>query len=194
MALEYSPREKYALPRFPYALPSRARPVAHLHCHFQVLRVVRDGLGIVAQRIIRDAEGAVDKRSIVRHGSPHGGCHRPGRCSISNTRIWSAVGFAAVRVPAPARAAAAPARAAACTRPCASASASSGLDSPLCPAFHALIWQHQRERVRVGEGERRGGICVCVCVYLRARARAPAHVYVTYTHSFSHIVSACAFH
>ena len=169
MALEYSPREKYALPRFPYALPSRARPVAHLHCHFQVLRVVRDGLGRVAQRIIRDAEGAVDKRSIVRHGSPHGGCHRPGRCSISNTRIWSAVGFAAVRVPAPARAAAAPARAAAaparaaaaparaaaCTRPCASASASSGLDSPLCPAFHALIWQHQRERVRVGEGERR---------------------------------------
>ena len=27
--------------------------------------------------------------------------------------------------------------------------------SPLCPAFHALIWQQQRERVRVGEGERR---------------------------------------
>ena len=25
----------------------------------------------------------------------------------------------------------------------------------LCPAFHALIWQQQRESVRVGEGERR---------------------------------------
>jgi len=58
----------------------------------------------------------------------------PASCSsIFNTRIWSAVGFTAVLVSA---------RAAA-------------TQSPLCPAFHALIWQHQRERVRVGEAERR---------------------------------------
>ena len=103
--------------------------------------------------------------SLARHRSPHGSCHRPGDpalpcpasrqlqkaalvsrawlraparqsaatascASISNTRIWSAVGFAAVRVPA--RAAAA--------------------HWPLCPAFHDLIWQQQRERVRAGEG------------------------------------------
>jgi hypothetical protein len=40
-----------------------------------------------------------------------------------NTRIWSAVGFAAVRVSA---------RAAA-------------VHSPLCPAFHTLIWQQQKK-------------------------------------------------
>jgi hypothetical protein len=57
----------------------------------------------------------------------------PSSCSsIFNTRIWSAVGLAAVRVSA---------RAAA-------------MHSPLCPDFHALIWQQQRQRVRVGEGER----------------------------------------
>jgi hypothetical protein len=52
---------------------------------------------------------------------------------IRNTRIWSAVRFAAVRVSA---------RAAA-------------TQSPLCPAFHALIWQQERERERGVEGERR---------------------------------------
>ena len=55
----------------------------------------------------------------------------PASCvSSSNTRIWSAVGFAAVQAPVLAAAA-------------------------HSPAFHALIWQQQKERVRVGEGERR---------------------------------------
>ena len=50
----------------------------------------------------------------------------PASCSsIFNTHICSAVGFAAVR--GSARAAA--------------------THSPLCPAFHALVWQQQRERV-----------------------------------------------
>ena len=53
--------------------------------------------------------------------------------SLSPSLPWSAVGFAAVRVSA---------RAAA-------------MHSTLCPAFHALVWQQQRERVRVGEAERR---------------------------------------
>ena len=84
---------------------------------------------------------------------------------ISNTRIWSAVGFAAV---VSARAAAE--------------------HLPLCPAFHALIWQQQRETVRVGEVAtvRHLRVVMSLCV---ACACACAHVYVTYTHSLqvSHI-------
>ena len=79
----------------------------------------------------------------------------PSSCSsIFNTRICSAV----VRVSA---------RAAA-------------THSPLCPAFHALIWQQQRERVRVGrqsDGEAFSRVCVCRCV----RSRASAHVHMQHT-------------
>ena len=86
-----------------------------------------------SRRLIRDAEGAVDKRSVVC-GSPHGitAAATPRQSaalascsSFPSTRIWSGVGFAAVLVPA--RTAAA--------------------HSPLCPAFHTLIWQKRRESV-----------------------------------------------
>jgi len=50
--------------------PALPRPVAHLLGNRQVLRVVLDGLAEVPLRLIRVAEGAVDKRSIVRHRSP----------------------------------------------------------------------------------------------------------------------------
>jgi hypothetical protein len=144
------PQPLIRIPEVPVrrALP---RPVAHLLCNRKDLHVVLDGLGIVPWRLIRDAEGAVDKRSVAP-GSPHGStaaatalaacsCAATPRqsaalascSSIPSTRIWPAVGFAAVLVPA--RTAAA--------------------HSPLCPAFHILIWQKRRESVRVGEGERR---------------------------------------
>jgi hypothetical protein len=61
------------------ALP---RPVAHLLGHFQVLLVVLERLGKVPQRLVRVAEGAIHPRSLARHGSPHGGCDRPGRALL----------------------------------------------------------------------------------------------------------------
>ena len=127
------------------ALP---RPVAHLFCNRQVLPVVLDGLAEVPLRLIRDAKYAVDKALLgieVRTAAATALAARscaatprqsasPASCSsIFNTGIWSAVGFAAVWVSA---------RAAA-------------THSPLCPAFHALVWQQKRDRVRVGEAERR---------------------------------------
>jgi hypothetical protein len=104
--------------------PALPRPVAHLLCNRQVLRVVLERLAEVLLRLIPDAEVRVRPALPARS---------PSLVSIFNTRIWSAVGFAAVRVSA---------RAAA-------------KHSPLCPALHALVWRQQRERVRVGEGERR---------------------------------------
>jgi hypothetical protein len=47
--------------------PALPRPVAHLLCNRQVLRVVRDGLAEVPLRLIRDAEVP------VRHASRSSG-------------------------------------------------------------------------------------------------------------------------
>ena len=81
---------------------------------------------------------------------------------IANTRIWSAVGFAAVRVPD--RAAAA--------------------HSHLCPAFHALISSNREKEcglVRDSNGEAfaRVSVCLSVCVCVHARA----HVHMCTSHT-----------
>ena len=65
--------------RCPGSRTPGSRPVAHLLCNRQVLRVVLDGLCIVLQILIRYPEGALDKRGNARHRSPHGGCHHPRR-------------------------------------------------------------------------------------------------------------------
>jgi hypothetical protein len=84
-------------------------------------------LTIRATTAALQAEG-IDSTMLPRQSAAPASCS-----SIFNTRICSAVGFAAVRGSARAVA----------------------THSPLCPAFHALVWQQQRERVRVGEAERR---------------------------------------
>jgi hypothetical protein len=140
--------------------------------------VVLDGLRIVPQEIIRVSEGTVDEALLgreVRTAAASALAARscaamprqsaaPSSCSsIFNTRIWSAVGFAAVRVSARAVA----------------------KHSPLCPAFHALVWQEQRERERVGE--RATVRHLRVCVYVCARTRICACAHATYSLVQSHL-------
>ena len=145
--------------------PARSppRPVAHLLCNRQMLPVVLDGLAEAPLRPIRAPEVRVRPArsptsfaiarccpwcSMALLKSP---CDRN-----AHPRFAYAVGFAAVRVSA---------RAAA-------------TQSPLCPAFHALIWQQQRERCGLGRATVRHlreclSMCVSVCVRACACAQVP---------------------
>jgi hypothetical protein len=66
-------------------LQEQIKDIIIILCNRQALPVVLDvlgGLGIVPERIIRVAEGVLDKQSIARHRGPHGDCHRRGRALL----------------------------------------------------------------------------------------------------------------
>ena len=63
-----------------HAPGSRARPRS-LACP-KTLFSAHGNLGKAPKILIRSTEGAEDKRSRVRHRSPHGGCYRPGRALL----------------------------------------------------------------------------------------------------------------
>jgi len=159
------------------ALP---HPVSHLLCNRQVLRVVLDDTRCQGSRTQRppppgrppplQSPGAARGTRWPLHSPPASeklcrGCSRQTKlCSASKSARRSQPPW--LRAPAlPRPASRQHHQAALASSTCASGPPSASLPcgcqheqracTRLCPAFHALIWQQQRERVRVWEGERR---------------------------------------
>ena len=142
-----------------------------------MLRVVLERLGKVPQPMMGSAEGAIHPRSHARHGSPHGGSHRPGRArSCAATPRQSAAPSSCPSIPKHAHLVSRRLR---CR---AGVSTSSG---------HALALVSGPPRLDLAATKAKGAgwggratvrhLRVCV-----SGACACAHVYVTYTHSLIH--------
>jgi hypothetical protein len=83
--LWYVPSSRYIWRSSFLFLQEQIKDIIIILCNRQALPVVLDvlgGLGIVPERIIRVAEGVLDKQSIARHRGPHGDCHRRGRALL----------------------------------------------------------------------------------------------------------------